>query len=182
VRKAAILFLLAVLLPSLVLAWLAFRSLRDQELILERQRDLLCEGLAVSVVKDVTEIIAQQQLLFAQRVEMLLGKFPPERAAEQIDEFLPSMCPSCAPGSQFQWMERWSRRRRWAARRPPFPASARAISHSKARKFTGRGRRGQNLTALDNPAEGFSKPKPVSAKRTRRWSVTNCKAPSRDRG
>jgi len=58
VRKAALLFIISVLLPSLVLAWLAFRSLRDQELILHKQRDLLCEGLAISIVKDVAEIIS----------------------------------------------------------------------------------------------------------------------------
>ena len=41
-KKVALVFILAVLLPSLVLAWLAVRSLHDQQFLLERQQSLLC--------------------------------------------------------------------------------------------------------------------------------------------
>ena len=37
-KKIALVFVLAVFAPSLVLAWLAVRSLRDQQLVLERQQ------------------------------------------------------------------------------------------------------------------------------------------------
>ena len=40
-KKVALVFVVAVLLPSLVLAWLAVRSLRDQQFLLERQQSLL---------------------------------------------------------------------------------------------------------------------------------------------
>ena len=37
-KKVALVFVVAVFLPSLVLAWLAVRSLRDQQLVLEHQQ------------------------------------------------------------------------------------------------------------------------------------------------
>jgi hypothetical protein len=43
-RKVALVFVIAVIAPSLVLAWLALRSLRDQEVVLERQQTLLYWG------------------------------------------------------------------------------------------------------------------------------------------
>jgi hypothetical protein len=48
VRKVAVILVLAVFVPSLVLAWLAIRSLRNQEFALERQRTLLYQGAAES--------------------------------------------------------------------------------------------------------------------------------------
>ena len=39
-KKVAIVFVVAVLVLSLVLAWLAVRSLRDQQFLLERQQSL----------------------------------------------------------------------------------------------------------------------------------------------
>ena len=45
-KKVALVFVLAVFVPSLVLAWLAVRSLRDQQFILERQQSLLYQGAA----------------------------------------------------------------------------------------------------------------------------------------
>jgi len=50
-KRVAIVFVLAVLAPSLALAWLAMRSLRDQQFLIERQQLLLYQGRkhAVSV-------------------------------------------------------------------------------------------------------------------------------------
>src|SRR6266540_859985 len=48
-KKVALLFGLAVFVPSLVLACLAVRSLRDQQFVLERQRSLLYQGVADSL-------------------------------------------------------------------------------------------------------------------------------------
>ncbi len=45
-KKVALVFVLAVFLPSLVLAWLAVRTLRDQQFLLERQQSLLYQGIA----------------------------------------------------------------------------------------------------------------------------------------
>jgi signal transduction histidine kinase len=166
VRKAAILFVLAVLLPSLVLAWLAFRSLRDQELISERQRDLLCEGIAVSVVKDVVEIITEQQTLFGQRVEMLLGKFRQNDAATRMDEFMPAMLPVAKTGfaiSSDGQLLAPSLLGRPSARRFRLQHERFLTSKESAQVYW-EGPKGQvNLSALDAAPEKGSKSKPVSA-------------------
>jgi signal transduction histidine kinase len=87
-RKVALVFVLAVIAPSLVLAWLAVRSLRDQELVLERQRALLYQGVADSLAQQVQQQIAEQQREFAQRVESFFGKQEPAVIAPQFDDYL----------------------------------------------------------------------------------------------
>jgi len=87
-RKVALIFVLAVIAPSLVLAWLAVRSLRDQELVLERQRALLYQGVADSLVQQVEQQIAEQQRDFAQRVETFFGKQEPAEVAPRFDDYL----------------------------------------------------------------------------------------------
>jgi len=87
-RKVALVFALAVIAPSLVLAWLAVRSLRDQELVLERQRALLYQGVADSLAQQVQQQIAEQQREFAQRVETFFGKQEPAAIAPQFDDYL----------------------------------------------------------------------------------------------
>jgi signal transduction histidine kinase len=87
-RKVALVFLLAVLAPSLVLAWLALRSLRDQELVLERQRALLYQGVADSLAQQVQQQIAERQREFAQLVESFCGKEEPAALAPQFDDYL----------------------------------------------------------------------------------------------
>ena len=87
-RKVALVFVLAVIGPSLVLAWLALRSLRDQELVVERQRALLYQGVADSLAQQVQQQIAEQQREFAQRVETFFGKQEPAALAPQFDDYL----------------------------------------------------------------------------------------------
>src|SRR6185369_1149056 len=45
-KKVALVFVTAVLLPSLALGWLALRSLRDQQFLVERQQAASWQGLA----------------------------------------------------------------------------------------------------------------------------------------
>ena len=72
-KKVAMVFVLAVFVPSLVLAWLAVRSLRDQQFVLERQRSLLYQGVADSVAKEAANLLAEHQREFARQVEAILG-------------------------------------------------------------------------------------------------------------
>ncbi len=72
-KKIALVFVLAVFVPSLVLAWLAVRSLRDQQLILERQQSLLYQGVADSLAKSADDFLAAQQHEFGQQVEAMLA-------------------------------------------------------------------------------------------------------------
>ena len=59
-RKVAIVFILAVIAPSLALAWLAVRSLRGQEIVLEHQQTLLyqsvADNLALQIVDQVSAV------------------------------------------------------------------------------------------------------------------------------
>ena len=50
-KKLALVFVLAVLTPSLILASLALRSLRDQRFLLEHQQSLLYQGVADGLAK-----------------------------------------------------------------------------------------------------------------------------------
>ena len=87
-RKVALVFVLAVFVPSLVLAWLALRSLRDQRLALERQQTLLYQQVADSLAKDVVGNIEQQRRDFATEVEALLAKAKPRQIASSIHDTL----------------------------------------------------------------------------------------------
>ena len=74
-RKVGILFILAVFLPSLGLAWLALRSITAQELQLERQAQLIHEQAAEKVAADCREKIGELQEEFGEVIETLLKKF-----------------------------------------------------------------------------------------------------------
>src|SRR5438046_2582393 len=79
---------LAVFVPSLVLAWLAVRSVRDQQFLLERQQLLLYQGNADSVAAEASGIIAERQREFARQVEALLADNKPIDLADAFDERL----------------------------------------------------------------------------------------------
>src|ERR1035437_5033289 len=72
-KKVALVFVIAVLLPSLVLAWLAVRSLRDQQFLLERQQSLLCQHVTDALAQNIFDNLAQRQQEFSAQVESLVG-------------------------------------------------------------------------------------------------------------
>ena len=71
-KKVALVFVWAVFVPSLVLAWLAVRSLRDQQFVLERQESLLYQGVADSMAKEAESFLAERQREFGVQVEALI--------------------------------------------------------------------------------------------------------------
>jgi signal transduction histidine kinase len=73
-RKLALVFVLAVLAPSLVLAWLAVRSVHDQQFVLERQQSLLFQGVADSLAREAQDILNARQEEFGQLVETMLAE------------------------------------------------------------------------------------------------------------
>src|SRR5205814_492534 len=85
-KKVALVFVLAVFVPSLVLAWLAVRSLRDQQFVLERQQSLLYQGVADSVAREAANLIAEHQREFARQVEALLANDKPIDVANSFDD------------------------------------------------------------------------------------------------
>ncbi|HTL59708.1 MAG TPA: HAMP domain-containing sensor histidine kinase [Candidatus Limnocylindrales bacterium] len=87
-KKVALLFVLAVFLPSLLLAWLAVRSLRDQQFLLERQESLLYQGTADGTVKDILAALGDIQHSFAAKVGAMLEAEDPRKLATSFDALL----------------------------------------------------------------------------------------------
>jgi signal transduction histidine kinase len=87
-KKVALVFVLAVFVPSLVLAWLAVRSLHDQQFLLERQQSLLYQGVADALAAKVQEALADQQHAFALRVTALLRDSDARAVARTFDSRL----------------------------------------------------------------------------------------------
>ena len=97
-KKVALLLVLAVLLPSLVLAWLAVRSMRDQQFLLERQQALLCQRMTDALAQNISDYLARQQQTFAAHVEDLLAGKNPWAAAADFDEDLRGRWPMAQLG------------------------------------------------------------------------------------
>src|SRR5439155_2429970 len=92
-KKVALLFVLAVFVPSLVLAWLAIRSVRDQQMVVERQQALLYQGVADALAKGVQDFLAERQHDFAQQVESLLAERATVELADHFDDQLRQVWP-----------------------------------------------------------------------------------------
>ncbi|HAO77437.1 MAG TPA: hypothetical protein DCQ92_00400, partial [Verrucomicrobia subdivision 3 bacterium] len=84
-KKVALVFVIAVLLPSLVLAWLAVRSLRDQQFLLERQQSLLCQHVTDALAQNISDNLAQRQQEFSAQVESLVGDQDARAVGAQFD-------------------------------------------------------------------------------------------------
>jgi signal transduction histidine kinase len=97
-RKVALVFVLAVFVPSLVLAWLAVRSLRDQQFILERQRALLYQGVADAMAKEAGDYLADRQREFGQLVESLLVRTSLGRDPRSFDDCIRTNWPLAEVG------------------------------------------------------------------------------------
>ena len=92
-KKVALVFVLAVFAPSLVLAWLAVRSARHQQIVVAQQQTLLYQGVADALAKDVRDYMGERQREFAQIVEGLRRDHSPAELANRFDSLL---VPSCA--------------------------------------------------------------------------------------
>jgi len=87
-KKVALVFVLAVFVPSLLLAWLAVRSLRDQELRLERQQSLLYQGIVDAKARAIQEVLAECQRAFQARLAGILEEHATPEAARNFDTLL----------------------------------------------------------------------------------------------
>ncbi len=87
-KKVALVFIIAVIAPSLALAWLALRSLRDQQFLIERQQSLLYQGVADTKARDVQEALASYQREFEQKVGSLILKSSARAVAKTFDDAL----------------------------------------------------------------------------------------------
>jgi signal transduction histidine kinase len=87
-RKIAVVFMVAVFAPSLVLAWMAVRSARDQQIVVAQQQTLLFQGVADALAGDVRGFIGERQREFAQIVEALRRDRSPADLAARFDHVL----------------------------------------------------------------------------------------------
>jgi signal transduction histidine kinase len=87
-KKVALVFVIAVLLPSLVLAWLAVRSLRDQQFLIERQQSLIDQHVTDALAQNIADYLAQRQQEFAAQVESLASTGDTQTLAGQFDNQL----------------------------------------------------------------------------------------------
>lgn len=97
-KKVALVFVLAVFAPSLVLAWLAVRSARHQQIVVAQQQTLLYQGVADALAKDVRDYMGERQREFAQIVEALRRDHSPAELASRFDSLLVPSCPSAELG------------------------------------------------------------------------------------
>src|SRR6185503_7485518 len=97
-KKVALMFVLAVFAPSLVLAWLAVRSARDQQIVVAQQQTLLYQGVADALAKDVRDFMGERQREFSQIVEALRRDHSPAELANRFDHLLVPSCPSAEVG------------------------------------------------------------------------------------
>jgi len=97
-KKVALVFVLAVFVPSLVLAWLAVRSLRDQQFLLEKQQSLLYQGQADSLARDAQELLAEYQRSFTAATMALLRDQNPQELSKTFDEVLRKEWPMAQVG------------------------------------------------------------------------------------
>ncbi len=89
-KKLVAIFLLAVLVPSMILGWLAVRSLRDQELVVQSQRALLHQGATDALAADVVVFMDDIRVYFRQEVEELLAQRGPDALARDFDNVIRS--------------------------------------------------------------------------------------------
>jgi signal transduction histidine kinase len=88
VRKLVFIFVAAVLLPSLILAWLAAASLRDQQFVLERQQPLLHQSTVDAVATELNTWLDDRQHELGEWVETFAASNRTESAAAGFDDWL----------------------------------------------------------------------------------------------
>ncbi|HEY6253892.1 MAG TPA: HAMP domain-containing sensor histidine kinase [Candidatus Angelobacter sp.] len=88
-RRSAWIFLAAILLPSLVLAWMAVRSARDQQVILEHQQAIICQDITDTLAKQIQDQVDSSRLIFMQTTDQLLRQnSSPQRLATHFNQQL----------------------------------------------------------------------------------------------
>lgn len=97
--RSAGIFLAAILLPSLALAWLAVRSAHDQEILLQHQQAIICQDVTDSLAKSVRGQVDVIRSEFVQITQDLLSKSTsPMETAGAFDRVLRAQWPPAEVG------------------------------------------------------------------------------------
>src|SRR3954471_19587588 len=83
-KKSIWIFLLAVLLPSVVLGWLALRSAGEQQIILERRTAELYQKETDAVAAAARTLIDDERRAFVGAVRQLLAEQPGPQLAQDF--------------------------------------------------------------------------------------------------
>ncbi|MGB8167079.1 MAG: HAMP domain-containing sensor histidine kinase [Chthoniobacteraceae bacterium] len=97
-KKSIWIFLLAVLLPSVVLGWLALRSAEEQQIILERRTAELYQKETDAAADATRAAVDEQRRAFADAVRRLLAAAPPADVARDFSLRLATAWPRKAIG------------------------------------------------------------------------------------
>ncbi len=87
-KKSIWIFLLAVLLPSVVLGWLALRSAEEQQIILERRTAELCQKETDAVADAARTLVDDERRAFSAALSELLAKEAPAQLARDFSSRL----------------------------------------------------------------------------------------------
>jgi signal transduction histidine kinase len=97
-RKSLWIFLLAVLIPSAVLGWLALRSAEEQKIILERRTLELYQHETEGLATAARSMIDEQRRSFNDAVRKMLAQSTPDDLAKKFSAELPRTWPIKAVG------------------------------------------------------------------------------------
>jgi hypothetical protein len=97
-KKVYVLFIVAVLSPSLILAWLAARSMRDQQVLIERQRALLFQTICDRKANDLQQYLLTCQHEFSEKVSSLLPGVDAVETAKSFDDMVRKYWPLAEVG------------------------------------------------------------------------------------
>jgi signal transduction histidine kinase len=97
-RKSLWIFLLAVLIPSAVLGWLALRSAEEQKIILERRTLELYQHETEGLATAARSVIDEQRRSFNDAVRRMLAQSNPEELSKKFSAELPRTWPIKAVG------------------------------------------------------------------------------------
>jgi hypothetical protein len=92
-RKSVWIFLLAVLVPSAVLGWLALRSAEEQKIILERRTAELYQRETESLAASARAVVDEQRREFTDAVHQILAKEAPGVAAQNFSARIAEVWP-----------------------------------------------------------------------------------------
>lgn len=97
-KKVAWVFIVAVIAPSLALAWLALRSINDQGVVIRDQKAGLCQFYADEYADFIGQTISRREIEFAEKVQQLLAETPAARLAPTFDEHIRECWPEAEVG------------------------------------------------------------------------------------
>lgn len=89
-KKLAAVFVIAVLVPAVALAWLATRSVRDQELIVHSQRALLHQGATDSLADELNFFLDDVRIFYGDLLEQLIAENGADNLASDFDVIIRS--------------------------------------------------------------------------------------------